>query len=604
MNKRKSLARQFGALFVLFTLVTILISSNMTYLNQTHNYRATCVLDLQKLTNHLSGLIEKEGDEFLNLKKFFAEYTDEVLVPMNFREDRVHSEREFYYYLKQHYPGHVFGEDLTFDDLDHEGQRLYVIYRFEYWFTVFFDAADEFHLSYVYFLYPQEDKEYTMNYMFDPTMTPLTDEQGNEILDSDGNNCLFLGDQVYEDPTIHKYMWEAWERNKAPTGFDTLNNEFGHVYTYCMPLTLSNTQVGLVCAEISVAKVNSDILNSVIRQTLVSLIVLAISTLLLYLFIRMRVLNRISWLEREVETYSEEKDPAISKEIMSRRGQNDEIGSLAERFSGMITELDEYMINLQTVTAEKERIGAELSVATQIQTDILPKIFPPFEGRNDFDIFATMSPAKEVGGDFFDFFLVDDTHLGLVIADVSGKGVPAALFMVIAKTLIKNRMLSGDTPGEALRNVNEQLCEGNDTGFFVTVWAALINTETGDGIEANAGHECPAVCRSGGDYELIRLRHSPAVATMEGIRYRENSFHMDPGDHLFVYTDGVTEATNANYELFTEQRLVVALNKHKDKDVYHLLPAVREEIDAFVGEAPQFDDITMLSFYYIGKESK
>ena len=600
--KRKSLARFFGALFVLFTLTTIVISGTMTYFNQTHNYNSSCVLELQELTSHLSGLIEKGNDEFLNLKKFFDEYRDEVLIPMDFRDDLIHAEREFYYYFKQNYPGLVFGSDITFDELDHEAQRLYVIYRFDFWFSVFFDAADEFHLSYVYFVYPDESKEFTMVYMFDPTMAPLTDANGNHVKNPRGVDYMFLGDEVFEDPKIHKNMWEVWESGKAASGFDVLNNEFGHVYTYCMPLTIDGIKVGLLCAEISVDLVNSEILSSVLRQVGVSLFVLAISTLILYLFIRKKILKRITGLEKEVKVYSKQKDPAISEEILANRGTNDEIGALAEEFSAMITELDDYMINLQTVTAEKERIGAELSVATQIQTDILPKVFPPFIGRNDFEIFASMSPAKEVGGDFFDFFLVDDTHLGLVIADVSGKGVPAALFMVIAKTLIKNRMLSGDTPAQALVNVNNQLCEGNDTGFFVTVWAALLNTETGDALEANAGHECPAVCRKDGSYELIRTKHSPAVATISDIRYRETAFHLDPGDHIFVYTDGVTEATNKNDELFGEKRLVEALNKHKNKNVYDLLPSVREEIDAFVADAPQFDDITMLTLYYYGKD--
>ena len=211
-----------------------------------------------------------------------------------------------------------------------------------------------------------------------------------------------------------------------------------------------------------------------------------------------------------------------------------------------------------------------------------------------------MDPAKEVGGDFYDFFLTDSTHIALVVADVSGKGVPAALFMVIAKTLIKNRMQMGEEPAQALMNVNEQLCEGNEASLFVTVWLALIDLVTGHVIEANAGHEYPALKRKGEKFELIVTRHAPPVAVMEGIKYKQSEFDLNPGDCLFVYTDGVTEATNSEDELFGEERLINSINKNIDARPEELLPELRKDIDAFVGDAPQFDDITMLAFTFYG----
>ena len=233
---------------------------------------------------------------------------------------------------------------------------------------------------------------------------------------------------------------------------------------------------------------------------------------------------------------------------------------------------------------------------------MLPRIFPPFPERDDFDIYATMHPAKEVGGDFYDFFLVDDDHLCLVMADVSGKGVPAALFMVIAKTLIKNRAQLGESPAEILTSVNAQLCDSNDAELFVTVWLAVIELSTGKGLAANAGHEHPAIRRADGNFELVVYRHSPAVATMEGIRFREHSFELHPGDTLFVYTDGVTEATNARNELFGTDRLLKTLNRNPYVSPEQLLKNVRWDIDDFVGSAPQFDDITMLGLRYKGEE--
>ena len=282
----------------------------------------------------------------------------------------------------------------------------------------------------------------------------------------------------------------------------------------------------------------------------------------------------------------------------------DEIQVLAESFAELSEATIRYMGEVARVSAEKERIGAELKVATQIQADMLPRIFPPFPERRDFDIYASMQPAKEVGGDFYDFFLIDDDHLALVMADVSGKGVPAALFMVIAKTLIKNRALQGGGPAEILTAVNRQLCEGNEAGFFVTVWLSILELSTGKGLAANAGHEHPAIRRKGGAFELVKYPHSLAVATMDEIRFKEHEFELRPGDALFVYTDGVTEATNASEELFGEKRTVEALNRIPHAEARTLLETTQAAISEFVGDAMQFDDMTMLCLEYYGPEGK
>ena len=288
---------------------------------------------------------------------------------------------------------------------------------------------------------------------------------------------------------------------------------------------------------------------------------------------------------------------------------NDELEKLSDSFRKMTESLNEYIENYARVTADKERISTELNVATQIQADMLPRIFPAFPGRKEFDIFATMTPAKEVGGDFYDFFLIDSDHLAVVMADVSGKGVPAALFMVIAKTLIKNRaqLINGEkenySPADILSYVNEQLCEGNKADMFVTVWLCIVEISTGKCVAANAGHEYPAIRRAGGEFELVRNRHSPAVAVMEGIKFRDIQFELNPGDSIYVYTDGVPEATDSENQLFGTDRMIAALNEFPDSSVSGLLDNVKKHIDAFVGDAPQFDDITMLCLKYFGNIS-
>lgn len=239
--------------------------------------------------------------------------------------------------------------------------------------------------------------------------------------------------------------------------------------------------------------------------------------------------------------------------------------------------------------------AAELSVATQIQADMLPSIFPAFPNHPEFDIYATMTPAKEVGGDFYDFFLVDEDHLCLVMADVSGKGVPAALFMVIAKTLLKNSAQTGMNPARILETVNNQLCEGNQAEMFVTTWLGILQLSTGRLVAANAGHEYPVCRRAGGDFALVKDRHGFVLAGMEGSRYREYTLDLAPGDRLFLYTDGVTEATDEHQQLYGTRRLLDALNRSRDADPRTLLQAVQADIHAFVGAADPFDDITMLA---------
>lgn len=279
----------------------------------------------------------------------------------------------------------------------------------------------------------------------------------------------------------------------------------------------------------------------------------------------------------------------------------DEVGQLARRFNEMQDNLKNYLNHLKKITAEKERISTELNLATQIQADMLPRIFPPYPDREEFDLYATMNPAKEVGGDFYDFFMIDDNHLALVMADVSGKGVPAALFMVIAKTLIKTRTFMGGTPSEILADVNTQLCEGNEAELFVTVWLGILEISTGHVIASNAGHEYPAIMKAGEGYELFKTKQSPAVATMEGIKFRQSEFDLNPGDNLYIYTDGVAEATNSNDELYGTDRMIDALNHTIGMSAKDITFNMKKSVDEFTGDAPQFDDITMLSLRYFGE---
>ena len=296
--------------------------------------------------------------------------------------------------------------------------------------------------------------------------------------------------------------------------------------------------------------------------------------------------------------YAEHSDDEGRKKLLEACSEyskdNTEVGNLARSYISMAEDLESYVDNLQKVTAEKERINAELSLASSIQAHMLPCIFPAFPEHDEFDIYATMTPAKEVGGDFYDFFMVDDTHVAAVMADVSGKGVPAALFMVIAKTLIKNHAQNGLQPCDVFTTVNRLLCDGNDAGLFVTAWMGVLDITSGKLTYVNAGHNPPLIRQNGGKFEYLRSRPGFVLAGMDTVKYRQNELMMHPGDRLYLYTDGITEATSSAKELYGEERLSAYLNGHADDTAEDILHGLKSDIDTFVGEAPQFDDMTML----------
>ena len=254
----------------------------------------------------------------------------------------------------------------------------------------------------------------------------------------------------------------------------------------------------------------------------------------------------------------------------------------------------------QALALEKERIGAELAVASRIQLNSLPKTFPPFPDRKEFDIYASMTPAKEVGGDLYDFFLIDEEHLGFFIGDVTGKGVPAALFMMVASSLLRNAAMSGAGPAEVLETVNRQICYRNPEEMFVTVWLGILEISTGVLTAANAGHEYPAIKRADESFELLKQKHGFVIGGMEEIRYREYELQLNPGDKLFVYTDGVPEAANVHEELFGTERMLAALCRAESGTPFEILEAVRQDVQQFAGSEPQSDDLTMLCLQYNG----
>ena len=340
-----------------------------------------------------------------------------------------------------------------------------------------------------------------------------------------------------------------------------------------------------------------------LQYALVMLIVTVILAVILTWHLQRTVVKPINSLTEAAEKYmrheyDEETGASYFSDLDISTG--DEIEHLGDTMSKMENDMRGYLSNLAQVTAEKERIGTELNLATQIQNSMLPTFFPPFPDRTEFDLFADMKPAKEVGGDFYDFFLLDHDHLALVIADVSGKGVPAALFMMASKIMINNRAMMGGTPKDILSFANRQICANNTLDMFITVWIGILEISTGTITASSAGHEYPIICKNNGKFELYKDPHGFVIGGYDEMKYRDYEIHLDPGDTLFIYTDGVTEATNEDNTLFGTERLLDTLNEVRTGSSRDILNHVHESISNFVLDAPQFDDITMLSLRYNG----
>ena len=407
-----------------------------------------------------------------------------------------------------------------------------------------------------------------------------------------------LGHKGGFNPEFIADIAEVMKTGKQVNNYFISESEFGYNTSAVYPVIVDGVVKGIIGVEIPMATLktalNEYIVNAVVAT--VAIVVVFIAIFMGYMYKNM--IAPIHLIAEEAEKFVDNNAEISDKLDIVRT--KDEIQKLSESVLKMEIGIKEYIANITKITAEKERIGAELNVAKQIQADFLPSIFPAFPGRSEFDIFASMDPAKEVGGDFYDFFMVNEDHLVFLIADVSGKGVPAALFMVIAKTLIKNQVLKGEEPSAVFEAVNNQLCENNKEGMFVTAWMGMLEVSTGNLTYVNAGHNPPAIKGEDGGFRYLTCLPGFVLAGLEGIPYKQESIQLHKGDSIFLYTDGVTDTIDMQEEMYGENRLELVLNTYKEEAPEVILKEVKKELEKFAGEAEQFDDVTMLCMKYIG----
>ena len=383
------------------------------------------------------------------------------------------------------------------------------------------------------------------------------------------------------------------------------NEEYGWLMSVYYPMrTSAGEPAGYVGVDILMNEVREE-LQTFAEQMIMLMLVLSLVFLVIMIFAShkmisspIRKLSSAAGKLVEAEQSGEVADTEIFNGVTIR--SQDEIGDLYQSLSQMEKDMNAYIRDKLESTARSERISAEMSLANKIQAAMLPHVFPPFPDREEFSLYATMDPAREVGGDFYDFFLIDEDHLGLVMADVSGKGVPAALFMMIAKTILQSCAMLGRSPAEVLSSTNEALCSNNQVEMFVTAWVGILEIPTGRLTASNAGHEYPVLKAPGGSFDLLKDRHSLPLGCMGNVKYTEYELQLEPGAKLFLYTDGVPEASDSENSMFGKERMLSALNEVPDADPEQTLKQVRHAVDVFVKDAEPFDDMTMLCIDYKG----
>ena len=393
---------------------------------------------------------------------------------------------------------------------------------------------------------------------------------------------------------IYRDIYENGLNRGTVVRTEGLNGKEAHI-TSLIPVKNSAGEVtAILCVERPMDELTlgrREYLENIFFATLLLIIA---SCICLALYIKRQFAKPIEKISKEAARFAKEPSPSDSSKFVDI-SEISEVRELAESIGKMEKDTLRYMDELTHATAERERMAVELSLAATIQSNMLPSTFPPYPNRCDLDIYASMDAAKEVGGDFYDFYLLDEDRFAFLVADVSGKGIPAALFMMRAKMTIKSLAESGADVHVILSKANENLCRENEAGMFVTTWLGIVDMKTGVLSYANAGHNPPLLKREQGAFEYIKTKPNFILAGMDGVSYRKNELQLLPGDELFLYTDGITEATNKSLELFGESRLLNALNLASEGTAQSRCNDVKEAIERFVGDAEQFDDITMLS---------
>ena len=451
--------------------------------------------------------------------------------------------------------------------------------------------ANKMDVPVIYVIRPDSDYEHYTNIF-------------NVVSDKSGYTSWDIGSKKKTTNDEYKTKYKKLMEGKTDVATiirtTRLNGALPHITTLVPLKNKKGNIVAILCVQRIMRDLTTARHSYVFSVTSFTFILVILVFIAALLFVRRQIVKPITLISDEAKRFSNKSE--LIDEKLINISKITEIESLGKSINKMEIDIAKYINNLTEITKEKERIGTELRLASVIQEESVPNEFPAYPDKKEFNLYASMSTAKEVGGDFYDFYLVDDNHLALVMADVSGKGIPAALFMMSTKILISENLLAHKSPKEVLNTVNNRVCQTNKTNMFITVWIGILEISTGKLVCSNAGHEYPIIYRNGKKFEVLKDKHGIVVGAFENYQYKEYELKLEKGDKIFVYTDGLVEATNSKNEMFGLDNTLASLNKLGNEDVKKTLEKLKKDVDTFVDEAVQFDDLTMLMLEYNGKK--
>ena len=586
VKRRHSLITQVAVLF----LITVLVTGLLTYGIQRIRSDRTVTRQLEGV----AAIIAKEATVAINeypayewLIRYWYDHYDELDIEYDtFFVEGTRTEEKSRLLTERH-PGiqlkYLSTQEL--EALPEEDQKLYAEIAYSWLITRFDEIKQAFRVDYLFCVLTEEP--YTDQFFLFSASDP------GKVRGTNYEEVYPLGVTVTVTESQQDAMRSAVEHSSHLA-------DAGDYEDYYSLLGFIDGHTLLIGMTYDFSPISSNIKTSTMKSTanaVIFQIILSVICLLLTLLFVLRPLRKV---QEAIRLYKEtKKSKAVVSNLSNLRSRN-ELGQLSEDVVSLTQEMDDYLDKIETFTAEKERITTELSLASRIQLDMLPNTFPAFPDRKEFDIYAEMDPAKAVGGDFYDFFLIDSDHLCMVMADVSGKGIPGALFMMATKIILASCAMLGKSAAEILSQTNEAICSNNREEMFVTVWVGILEISTGKLTAANAGHEYPILKHADGSFELVKDKHCLVLGAMESTKFKEYELLLEPGSKLFLYTDGVPEATDTENNMFGTERLVNVLNEDRDAAPEQILHNVRKAVDGFIKDAEQFDDLTMLCMEYRG----
>lgn len=576
IKRNKKLLRQVGVIVTVIFILIIVTAGSLIYVSCKSLYLEAkndmIDRDLRRIRENLSGLSAIDW-----MLEYCKQHPEDILIDASEEESDI---------IKQ-LLGRYQNSDITHQMIENAPDEMQLAAakfffmslavdlmiektQFEYDRIACMDISDE-DFGFVYYA----DNDNGEDMVLEQSDIKLSEHPALKKLTSGS----FSGDTVYE------------EYHSSEDG--------GSYYIGYTPIIVDGEICCVICISYDWTEFQGKLGFYLLLINVVGLLIMIVSAGLLLWFLHRSAIRPLKKIQKGVRNYMNDQDSEkIIRQMETIRTTN-ELGVLSDDICELAQSIDRYTAENIRLASEQERVAAELGLAAKIQSDMLPKAFPD---RREADLYASMTPAKEIGGDFYDFFMIDDHRLGMVIADVSGKGVPAALFMMMSMIVVRNYARAGKSPSEVLSMANRIICENNTDNMFVTVWFGVLDLDTGHIVAGNAGHEFPIIGKPDGSFELFKDKHSFVLGGMAGMKYKEYEFDLEKGGALFLYTDGVSEATDASEQLFGTERMLCTLNALPDSSPEKLIGGIRRAIDAFVGEAPQFDDMTMLCIRYNGKD--